>query len=216
MKKLPDLVAGPEIEKRSFEIIEAEVGEHGYDKLEWPVVRRIIHAAGDIELVKYVKFGGDPVKKAISALKSCSPIISDTRMAISGISLARLKKVHSSYSRESILCAVSDPTVAQLAKAWNMPRSVFNIRHFKEQLSDSIVLIGNAPTALWEVLRLYYEEGIRPRCIIGMPVGFVNVSEVKDMLMDTDLDYITVSGRRGGTPLAVATINALADLALSG
>ncbi len=215
MRKLPELISGPDIEKRSFEIIDSEAGEHGFDERQWQVVRRIIHASGDLNLANHVKFGGDPISKSIAALKQCCPIISDTRMATHGISVEKLKKINPSYGREKILCAISEPSVVELARKYNLPRSVFNMRHLKLHLADSIVLIGNAPTALWEVLRLYLEENIKPACVIGMPVGFVNVSEVKDMLMETDLNFITVVGRRGGTPLAVATINALANLALS-
>ncbi len=214
MKDLPDLVSGPDIERKSFEIIDAEVGDHGFDETRWTVVRRIIHASGDLGLVKYVRFGGDPISSAISALKRGCPIISDTRMATLGISMAKLQKINPSYTSDKILCAISEPSVIEQARASNMPRSVFNIRHLKQQLDGSIVLVGNAPTALWEVLRLYHDENLRPACVVGMPVGFVNVSEVKKMLMETDLDYITITGRRGGTPLAVATLNALASHAL--
>ena len=213
--KIPDIVPGPEIERKSFEIIEQEVGTHSFDKYQWPVVRRIIHASGDLSIAKRIKFGGNPIKNAAKALKKCSPIISDTNMAIHGISIPKLKKVNPSYERSRILCAVSMPEVIELSQKEGIPRSVFNIRHFKNVLEDSIVVIGNAPTALWEVIRLFREENLKPACVIAMPVGFVNVVEVKEMLINTDLDYITVLGRRGGTPMAVATLNALADLASS-
>jgi len=211
--ELLQLVSGPEIEKKSFEIIEHEIGNHGFDEYRWPIVRRIIHASGDLSIADNIKFGGNAVTEAISALKDCKPIICDTNMAIFGISISRLQQANPSYEREHILCAVSDPSVIKSAKMHNLPRSLFNIRHFKNMITDSIVLIGNAPTALWEVMRLSREENLKPACVIGMPVGFVNVIEVKEMLVESDLNYITVTGRRGGTPLAVATLNALAILA---
>lgn len=213
MTEQVSLVSGPDIEKRSFAIIDSEVAEHTFDDKQWPIVRRIIHASGDLNLAGMVRFGGNPIENTIRALKKGVVIISDTRMASLGISLKRLQKVNLGYSEASILCAIADPEVARLASKHQVPRSVYNMRHLKNNIAGSVVVIGNAPTALWEILRLYNEENIRPATVIGMPVGFVNVCEVKEMLSASDLDYILVTGRRGGTPLAVATINALADLA---
>jgi precorrin isomerase len=133
-------------------------------------------------------------------------------MIRSGLSVARLQQIYPAYERESILCHVAEPDVAEQAKDSGLPRSLFAVRKAADQLDGSIILIGNAPVALLEINRLILEEGLRPALVIGMPVGFVHVVESKQELQTTGVPYIVIEGRRGGSPLAVACLHALCGL----
>ncbi len=209
-----DLIPGAEIEQRSLAIIEKEAGEHRFNSQEWAVVRRMIHASADFSMMSLVKFQGDPVQKGIVALQRGVPIIADSTMLQSGISKARLARIHPNYETGNVVCNITDDEVIRLAREHGLPRSIFNMRSLKDKVDGGIVCIGNAPTALWEVIRLMTEEDIMPALVIAMPVGFVNVVETKEMIEQIDIPYVMVTGRRGGTPLAVAALNAIAILAL--
>jgi len=207
-------ISGEEIEKRSFEIIDREAGNHGFDALTWPVVRRMIHASADFSVMPLLRFRRDPVRVGIRALKSGAPIVTDSNMLKSGLSVARLKQIHPSYEAGNIYCNIGDPGVARKAKKAKHPRSVFNMRSLKDKIDGGIICIGNAPTALMEVCRLSREEDIRPALLIAMPVGFVNVVEAKEMVKSLTVPVILMEGRRGGTTFVVAALNAIAVLAL--
>ena len=211
-----DLIPGPEIEARSFAIIDQEAGAHTFSPNQWAVVRRMVHATADFAIMPLIKFNGDPIARGMAALKQGAPIIADSTMMTSGLSKARLGRIHPAYKAGNLFCRITAPDVIQSAKTHDLPRSVFNIRSLKDKVAGGIVCIGNAPTALWEVLRLWEEEAVIPALVIGMPVGFVNVVETKQMLEQTAISYITVQGRRGGTPMAVAALNAISLLALEG
>ncbi len=207
-------IPGEEIEKRSFEIIDREAGDHGFDDMTWPVVRRMIHASADFSIMPLLRFHNTPIPAGIRALQSGAAIVTDSTMLKSGLSVARLKRIHPVYGKGNIFCNIADPEVVQQAKTAGLARSVFNMRSLRNKIDGGIVCIGNAPTALLEVCRLFREEGVRPALLIAMPVGFVNVVEAKAAALELPIPLILMEGRRGGTTFVVATLNAIAVLAL--
>ncbi len=210
---LQNPISGQQIEDRSFAAIDAEAPAHNYSAAQWQVVRRLIHTTADFAMSGLVQFSPQAISSAATALRGGATIYADSNMIRSGLSVARLKKLNSNYERESILCHVADADVAAEATSTGLPRSLFAIRKAGKKLDGAIVLIGNAPVALLELNRMAVEDGIRPALVIGMPVGFVHVLESKDELMTTGLPYVVLTGRRGGSPLAVAALHALCILA---
>lgn len=207
-------MSGPEIERRSFELIDHEAPDHyGFPLDQWEIVRRMIHTTGDVNLAESIRFSPDAIESGIAALRRGVPIYADSNMIRSGLSLARLRGVHSDYTADRVTCYVADPGVAQEAVGNGLPRSLFAIRKAKAQLDGGIVVFGNAPVALLELNRMIVEEGIRPALVIAMPVGFVHVVESKEELTLLGVPFIGIEGRRGGSPLAVATLHALCTLA---
>lgn len=194
-----------EIETRSMEIIAPYLDGLKLDEKAVKVYSRIIHAAGDVEYAPIIRLGEGAVDKAIEALKGGSDIYTDVEMVRTGINKRKL----AAFGGE-VHCLIADPEVAALAKQEGITRSMAAMRKFGRNLNGSIVAIGNAPTALFEVLRLVKEEGIRPACIVGIPVGFVGAADSKKELAENGLvPYITVEGTKGGSPIAAAAINAM-------
>lgn len=210
---LANPMSGPEIEQRSFEAIDAEAGAHGFPPDQWEIVQRMIHTTGDLNLARSVRFTPDAVASGISALRAGAPLFVDSNMIRAGLSMARLRAVHAGYSAASIHCHVADADVAREAAASRLPRSLFAIRKAKAVLHGGIAVFGNAPVALLELNRMMLEDGIRPALVIGMPVGFVHVEESKEELLSIPVPSIVVTGRRGGSPLAVSVVHALCGLA---
>ncbi len=196
-----------DIEKRSFEIIEKEVSEKPFQGKEWLILRRMIHASADFELLSLVRFHKDAVSSGIEALKRGCFIFTDTRMALSGIRKEKLKRLGC-----KIRCFLGKKEVKKMASEKGLPRSYVAVDFSVPYINGGIYVIGNSPTALIRVVELV-EKGIcLPSLIIGMPVGFVNVSQAKEMLVNQNkVPYITVIGRKGGTALAVAAINQLIE-----
>jgi precorrin-8X/cobalt-precorrin-8 methylmutase len=209
-----DLIPGDKVEEKSLTIIDKEAGNHHFSKEEWPVVRRIIHTTADFSIMPLVQFHNHPIREGMNALKRGASIVSDSNMIKSGISVARLEKINPSYKRQSILCRVAEKDVFRQADQHKLPRAIYNMRSLKTSIDRGIVCIGNSPLALWEVIRLTREEEIKPSLLIAMPVGFVNVVETKEMVKTLSIPYILIDGRRGGSTLAVAAINAIAILSL--
>ena len=208
-------MSGPDIEARSFEIIDSEVpGRCGFSSDQWEVVRRLIHTTGDMDLASLVRFSPDAIASGIAALRRGAAIYADSNMIRSGLSLARLRSVHEGYAPDRIACHVADADVTQEAAQNSLPRSLYAIRKAKAQLDGGIVVFGNAPVALLELNRMIVEEKIRPALVIGMPVGFVHVVESKEELAALGVPFIGIEGRRGGSTLAVATLHALCTLAI--
>jgi precorrin-8X/cobalt-precorrin-8 methylmutase len=205
-------LSGPEIEARSFAAIDAEAQNYQLPQQEWEVVRRLIHTTADFALAELTRFSDDAFSAGAAALKAGARIYADSNMIRSGVSTARLQQVNSAYSRNDIYCHVADEDVAAKAQQAGLPRSLFAVQKAREMLHGSIVLIGNAPVALLEINRLAIEEGIRPALVIGMPVGFIHVLESKEELLRTGLPHIILTGRRGGSPLAVACLHAMCSL----
>jgi len=206
-------MSAEDIEARSFEIIEREVGTYPFSSDQWEVVRRLVHTTADFGLMNDVKFSEDAIQSAVSALRSGHRIFVDSNMIRSGLSLARLRRVCPSYGPGDLVCHVADEDVAQEARESGLPRSLFALRKAVGMLDRGIAVFGNAPVALMELNRLIIEEGIKPAIVIAMPVGFVHVVESKQELMSLGVPHITIKGRRGGSPLAVATVHALCSLA---
>lgn len=212
-KFLESPMSGPDIEARSFEIIDSEVPVHDFTRDRWQVVRRMIHTVGDLNIAGSVRFSDDAISAGVAALRGGSHIYVDSSMMRSGISLARLKSVCADYSADSIHCHVADKDVAEQAKEASLPRSLFAVRKARPMLNGGIAAFGNAPVALLELNRMIIEEGIRPALVIAMPVGFVHVVESKQELMSLGVPFIALDGRRGGSPLAVSVIHALCSVA---
>ncbi len=204
--------AGRAIEHDSFAIIDAEVGPHNYTAEQWPLVRRMIHANADFEFNGLTTFHPDAMQTGLAAvLKGGTPIVADVEMICVGLSAPRLK--HFGMSAHHY---ISDPDVIEQARAEETTRAVQAMRkaHREGKLDGAIVGIGNAPTALIEVIRLIREEGAKPALIVGMPVGFVSAAESKDLLMSVnDIPWVAIRGRKGGSTLVVAAIHALLGLA---
>ena len=192
--------AGRAIEHDSFAIIDAEAGPHDYAPAEWPLVRRMIHANADFE------FNG-----LAAVLKGRTPVVADVEMICVGLSRPRL--AHFGMSTHHY---ISDPDVIERAHAEETTRAVQAMRKAWRAgtLDGAIVGIGNAPTALYEVIRLIREEGVRPALVVAMPVGFVSAAESKaEMMRVDDVPWIAIRGRKGGSTLVVAAIHALLALA---
>ena len=193
------------IENRSMELIAPHLAELHLDERATKLYSRLIHASGDVGYAPITRVHPEAIDRAIEALKAGAHIYTDVEMVRTGIN----KKKLASFGGE-VHCLVADPDVAVQAKELGITRSMVAMRQFGKALDGSIVAIGNAPTALFEVLRLVREEGIRPACIVGIPVGFVGAAESKAELAENGIvPYITVEGTKGGSPIAAAAINAL-------
>lgn len=193
------------IENRSMELITPHLAELHLDERETKLYSRLIHASGDVGYAPITRVHPQAIDAAIAALKRGVDIYTDVEMVRTGIN----KKKLASFGG-TVHCLVADPDVAARAKAEGITRSMVAMRTFGKDMDGSIVAIGNAPTALFEVLRLVREEGIRPACIVGIPVGFVGAAESKAELAANDIvPYITVEGSKGGSPIAAAAVNAL-------
>jgi len=200
-----------EIEEESFRIIDVEAGDHGWPRSEWQVVRRAIHTSADFEYAHSMVLSEEVIEKAVAALKNGGGIVTDTNMALSGISKPRLTTLGCSVS-----CHVADPDVAEQAHAEGVTRSIAAMRKAVANPDNRIFVIGNAPTALFELLRLIEAGAVEPALIIGLPVGFVGAEESKNALASGthDIPFITNIGRKGGSNVAAAVVNALAILAM--
>ena len=197
---------GRSIEDGSFAVIDREVGPHAFAPAEWQVVRRVIHATADFEFKDLMRFHPEAIAAGIAALRSGCPILVDVKMIAAGLNEERL----ASYGC-TIRSFISDEDVIAAAKSANTTRAIESMRKARRLgvLDGAVVAIGNAPTALLEVVRLTREEGARPALVIGVPVGFVSAAESKDAALTLPAPYIVALGRKGGSPIAVAIIHAL-------
>ena len=202
---------GKDIEQESFRIIEEEVGEITLPPEQWRVVRRLIHAAGDFSLKDNVFFAHNPVEAGLKALEEGAPLYSDSNMIRSGVSINKLRHFYHSYDRDDIHCFIADTDVARLAKKTGRTRALCALEKSRSILDRAIVLIGNAPLALAGLARMIINGEVRPRLVIAMPVGFVNVVESKQLIMQTDVPHIVLLGQRGGSPLAVAALHGIME-----
>ena len=204
--------AGQAIEHDSFAIIDAEVGPHAYTSAQWPVVRRMIHANADFDFNGLTDFHPQAVAAGIAAIcRGGTPVVADVEMICSGLSKPRL--AHFGMAAHQV---ISDEDVIAQARAENSTRAVQAMRKAWRLglLEGGIVGIGNAPTALLELVRLVRDEGVRPALVVGMPVGFVSAAESKDALAElADVPWIVIRGRKGGSTLVVAALHALLSLA---
>jgi len=206
-------MTGPEIETRSFEIIDSERNTTQYPPDQWEVIRRMIHTCGDPGIAPLVRFSPDAIKSGVAALRAGAPIYVDSNMIRGGLSLARLRSVFPGYTSALITCNVAAPDVAAESTRTGLPRSYFAVRKTRETLHGGIAVFGNAPVALLEINRMIAEGELKPALVIGLPVGFVHVEESKTELMSLPVPSIVMTGRRGGSTLAVAAVHALCTVA---
>ncbi|MEW6426907.1 MAG: precorrin-8X methylmutase [Thermodesulfobacteriota bacterium] len=206
MKRIQN-IAPADIERESFRIIEEELGEHDFSPETFALVRRVIHATGDFSFADNLHFHPEAIRAGLAAIRGGKNILVDVTMAAAGISTGLLAR-HGGR----VVCRVADPEVAARATALGRTRSEVAMEEaMAEQIG--IVAVGNAPTALLAVMAMIEGDLAAPDLVIGVPVGFVNAAESKEILAGKTYPFITSLGRKGGTPVAVALINALLRLA---
>ena len=193
-----------DIEKRSFEIITELLGDTKLDPENELVIKRVIHTSADFDYVQNLVFSEHAVAKGIEALKGGCDIVTDTQMARSGINKTILSKLGG-----EVHCFMSDPDVAEEAKARGITRAMVSMERAAKLDKPCIFAIGNAPTALIALKELMEQGKLTPALIIGVPVGFVNVVESKELIIEASAPYIVARGRKGGSNVAAAICNAL-------
>ena len=193
-----------EIEARSFEIITQELGDCPLVPGTEPIVKRCIHTSADFDYARNLCFSENVVEKALEAIRKGADIVTDTQMAKAGIN----KKALAKYGGE-VYCFMSDKDVAAKAKEQGSTRAVASMDKAAKMGKPLIFAIGNAPTALIRLYELVEEKKISPYLIIGVPVGFVNVVQSKELIMETNAPYIVARGRKGGSNIAACICNAL-------
>jgi precorrin-3B synthase len=197
---------GQEIYRHSFAIIRSEADLARFSASEEPVAVRIIHACGMVEVAADIVFSEGAVDAARAALRAGAPIFTDAEMVARGVTRARLP------ANNDVICTLTDPRVAAMATAAGTTRSAAAMELWRDRLGGSIVAIGNAPTALYRLLDMLDEGAASPACVIGIPVGFVGAAESKQALLtDGRVPAIIVTGRKGGSAMAAAAVNALAS-----
>lgn len=193
-----------DIEKRSFEIITELLGDRKLDPENELVIKRVIHTSADFDYADNLVFSSHAVQKGIQALREGCDIVTDTQMARSGINKTILAKLGG-----EVHCFMSDPDVAAKAKERGITRAIVSMERAAKLSKPCIFAIGNAPTALVSLHEQMNEGKIAPALIIGVPVGFVNVVESKELILASDVPYIVARGRKGGSNVAAAICNAL-------
>lgn len=192
------------IENKSMEIIAPHLAGLGLGEAEAKVCARMIHASGDVGYADVIRLHPRAIQAIQEALRRGANIYTDVEMVRTGIN----KKAFGRYGGK-IECRVADPAIAEAAKREGITRAMAAMRAFGKDLAGAIVAIGNAPTALFEVLRLVAEENVIPAVIVGIPVGFVGAAEAKKLLAENgSVPYVTVEGTKGGSPIAASVINA--------
>lgn len=193
-----------EIEKKSFEIITKELGTRTFPEGQSEIVKRVIHTTADFDYAENLCFSEDAIRSAKAALTEGVTIVTDTTMALSGIN----KKILAELGG-SVRCFMAEPEVAEEAKARGVTRAVVSMEYASKLSGNLIFAIGNAPTALIRLHELIGEGVCRPALVVGVPVGFVNVVESKELFIGGSTPYIIARGRKGGSNVAAAIINAL-------
>jgi len=199
------------IERQSFAAIDALVpAPRPFAGGEWEVARRLVHTSADFELLELLRFSARAVSAGVAALRSGAIIVTDTRMCQAGIPLRRLTPLGC-----RTVCYMNDPELEARARELGVTKARLAVDRASALEEPLIFAVGNAPTALLRLLELMDQGMAHPELVIGMPVGFVNAAESKGLLLERrDVDYITIKGRKGGSALAAACVNALAELAL--
>jgi precorrin-8X/cobalt-precorrin-8 methylmutase len=197
---------GAEIYRRSFAIIRAESDLARFNAAEEPVAVRIIHACGMPEIARDIVMSKSFAERARQALKDGAPIFCDSKMVANGVTRARLP------AGNDVLCTLDDPSVPAIAKRLDNTRSAAALELWGDRLAGSVVAIGNAPTALFRLLEMLDQGAPPPAAVIGLPVGFVGAMESKEALSAHGaVPFLIVRGRKGGSAMAAAAINALAS-----
>ncbi|MCX4675602.1 MULTISPECIES: precorrin-8X methylmutase [unclassified Streptomyces] len=198
---------GPAIYRQSFATIRAEADLAGLPADVSQVAVRMIHACGMVDLVRDLAFSPDAVAHARTALRSGAPILCDVAMVASGVTRKRLP------AGNDVVCTLSDPSVPELAAKMGTTRSAAALELWRDRMEGAVVAVGNAPTALFRLLEMIEEGAPRPAAVIGVPVGFIGAAESKEALAahPSGLEHLIVRGRRGGSAIAAAAINAIAS-----
>lgn len=196
---------GAEIYRRSFATIRAETDLTGLPSDVARVVVRMIHACGMVDLVEDVRFSPGVVTAARTALLAGAPILCDAEMVASGVTRNRLP------AGNEVVCTLRDPAVPEIAARIGNTRSAAAMDLWGDRLGGAVVAIGNAPTALFRLLEMIEAGAPRPAAVLGIPVGFIGAAESKEALAASDLEYLIVRGRRGGSAMTAAALNAIAS-----
>lgn len=204
---------GQSIEDASMRMIDEEVGAHGFGEAEWPVVRRVIHTTADFDFAggnAMMLFSKNAVGAGIAALRGGCSIVTD----VSGV-YAGMNKQNPKNHGNRVVCRISDGDVAARARREDTTRSAVSMRMSAGDIDGGVVAVGNAPTALLEVVEMIREGAVRPALVVGIPVGFISAAESKETLVaaPAGTEYISNRGRKGGSAVAAAVINALYKLA---
>lgn len=195
---------GDNIEKQSFEIIAAGCDLSKYDEDQKKVVMRLIHTTGDFEFANMTLFSPNAIKAAMDALDKKLPVITDVNMVKTAVTAK-----YTDAAGIDRHCFITDENVIKGAEAEGKTRAEYSMEYAAEKYPEAIYAIGNAPTALLKLMELYKEGRVKPALVVGLPVGFVMAAESKQMLSETDMNFITNIGTKGGSPCAGAVINAL-------
>ena len=200
-----------EIERLSFSIIDEEAGEHGFPADQWQVVRRVIHTSADFQWQQMIRIHPRAIASGVAALKKGTTVVTDTNMARVGIR-------HRDMARfgGTVRCYMTDARVAETAAREGITRARAAVDVAVDELADGIYVVGNAPTALLRLIERIDQGDLRPSLVVGLPVGFVNAAESKAALMTLDIPYISNVGRKGGSNVAAAVVNALILMAGNG
>ena len=201
---MPEIIKPMDIEKRSFEIITELLGDRKLDPENELVIKRVIHTTADFDYADNLVFSPHAVSRGIEALKNGCDVVTDTQMGRSGVNKSVMEKLGG-----QVHCYMSDPDVAAEAKARGVTRAVVSMEKAVRSEKPTIFAIGNAPTALIRLRELIQEGKGNPVLVIGVPVGFVNVVESKEQLIATDIPHIVARGRKGGSNVAAAIVNAM-------
>jgi precorrin-8X/cobalt-precorrin-8 methylmutase len=199
-----EIVEPHEIEKRSMEIITSELNGRTWPEPEFSIVKRCIHTSADFDYADNLVFSEDAAKIGIEALRGGASVVTDTKMAAAGINKNRMRTCGG-----QVYCFISDDDVIAEAKATRRTRAAVAMEKAAKLEGPAIFVIGNAPTALVELHALIKEGKVRPALVIGVPVGFVNVVESKELIMSADVPYIVARGRKGGSNIGAAICNAM-------
>lgn len=199
-----------EIENQSFKIIDEEIGEHTYNPTEWSIVRRVIHSTADFDFARAAKivFQNEALSSGFDAIKKRCTIVCDVDMVLSALNKKSLTRLGL-----DAVCYISDEKLIEMSRTSNKTRSQLAMRIASNEMNGGIVLVGNAPTALFETIKMINEGTTKPALVVGIPVGFVSALESKQALSQTAIPNITNNGRKGGSPAASSIMNALMLLA---
>jgi len=198
---------GAEIYRRSFATIRAEADLSRFPSDVAGVAVRMIHACGQVDLTEDIDFSPDVVARAREALGAGAPVLCDAQMVASGVTRTRLPAFN------EVVCTLNDPRTPDLARELGTTRTAAAMQLWGDRLDGAVVAIGNAPTALFHLLEMVAGGAPRPAAVIGIPVGFIGAVESKDALAEADLEFLVVRGRRGGSAITAAAVNAIASTA---
>ena len=201
-------VAPADIEARSMEMIAAELGPHSFTEEQLPIVKRCIHTSADFDYAKNLCFTEKAVAAGLEAIRAGCTVVTDTQMARSGVN----KRVLERFGGQAV-CFISDEDVAEEARVRGVTRAAVSAERAAKLSGPVILAVGNAPTALVRACELMEEGALKPALVIGVPVGFVNVVESKELLLDMPGEHIVARGRKGGSNIAAAICNALLYMA---